>query len=203
MSRIAGLKHIAADNISPDKVIAILNDTAEPDEERIPEEREVSIVSSTPTHYHFITKHHTDSRLIYTNVYFLGKRVKKPRMEKAGMVFLESTLLKLLDLYRKSSDVFKSEIQESIDPVSSNKKLTVDINLRNQFGKFCIHAFFDFEDERLDIRKVKMDEDAGENVPSEMNPEMLIKINSEENYIVDHDEKTLCFRKKIFITAKN
>ena len=203
MSRIAGLKYAAAQNVSPDRVIAILNDAAEPDEDKIPDDREVSIISSTPTHYHFITKHVADSRLVYTNVYFLGKRVKKPRMEKAGMVFLESTLLKLLDLYRKSSDVFKSEIQESIDPVSSNKKLTVDINLRNRFGKFCIHAFFDFEDERLDIKKVKMDEEPDEDIDAIKHPEMLIKINSEENYIVDEDEKTLCFRKKIFITAKN
>ena len=202
MSRIAGLKNIAPENISPDKIIAILNNAAEPDEERIPEEREVSIISSTPTHYHFITKHHSDSRLIYTNVYFLGKRVKKPRMEKAGMVFLESTLLKLLDLYRKSSDVFKSEIQESIKPVSTNKKLTVDINLHNRFGSFCIHAFFDFEDERLDIKKVKMDENTGNEFLLK-NPQMLIKINSEENYIVDDNGKTLCFRKKIFITANN
>lgn len=202
MSRIAGLKNIAPENISPDKVIAILNDTAEPDEEKIPKEREVSVISSTPTHYHFITKHNADSRLIYTNVYFLGKRVKKPRMEKAGMVFLESTLLKLLDLYRKSSDVFRLEIQESIEPISINKKLTVDINLRNGFGKFCIHAFFNFEDERLDIKKVKMD-DSDDKYSDLRHPEMLIKINSEENYIVDEDEKTLCFRKKIFITAKN
>jgi len=144
---------------------------------------------------------------VYTNVYFMGKTIKKPEMSKADMVFLESTLLKLLDLYRKSSDMFKSEMEENLDPITSNKKLTVDINMKNRIGNFNIHAFFDFDHEQLDIKKIKVDnstdyEDEYEDSLPE-SPEMHIEINSEENYIVDYDEKALCFRKKIFITAKN
>ena len=204
MSRIWGNEHTPGDSISPDQVIAILNQTIEPEEDKIPDDREVNVISSTPSHYHFITKHTTDSRLVYTNVYFMDKTITKPKMTKAGMVFLESTLLKLLDLYRKSSDVFKSEIEENIDPITSNKKLTVDINLKNRMGKFSIHAFFDFDNEQLDIKKVKVDNTNDEDEdPSLESPGMFIQINSEENYIVDYEEKALSFRKKIFITAKN
>ena len=205
MSRISGFPQPVGNNISPDQVIAILNKTIEPEEDRIPDDREVNVISSTPSHYHFIAKHTTNTRLVYTNVYFMGKTIKKPEMSKAGMVFLESTLLKLLDLYRKSSDVFKSEMEESLDPITSNKKLTVDINMKNRIGNFIIHAFFDFEQEQLDIKKIKIDnsDDDDDEDPSLESPEMYIEINSEENYIVDYDEKALCFRKKIFITAKN
>jgi hypothetical protein len=203
MNRITGNRQKTVLNIPPEKVIALLNETTEPNEDKIPEEREVNIISSTPTRYHFIAKHSTDTRLVYTNVYFMGKRIHKPRISEAGMVFLESTMLKLLDLYRKSSEVLKTEIEQTLEPVSSSKKLAVDITLKNRLGKFQIHAFFDFDDERLDIKKVRIDEDDEQTIASFAAPEMLIKINSEENYIVDYDEKALCFRKKIFITAKN
>jgi hypothetical protein len=133
----------------------------------------------------------------------MGKTVKKPKMSKAGMVFLESTLLKLLDLYRKSTDVFRSEMEENIDPITSNKKLTVDINLRNRVGAFNINAFFDFDQERLDIKKTKVDNSECDDDPVLDSPEMYIEINSEENYIVDYEEKALCFRKKIYIVARN
>jgi hypothetical protein len=204
MNRIAGSRKNTAFHIPPEKVIAILNDSAEPDEDKIPDEREIDIISSTPTRYHFIAKHATDTQLVYTNVYFMGKKIHKPRISDAGMVFLESTMLKLLDLYRKSSEVLKTEIEETLEPVSSNKKLAVDITLKNRLGKFQIHAFFDFADERLDIKKIRIDDVDNDEIDSpEKTPEMLIKINSEENYVVDSDEKALCFRKKIFITAKN
>jgi len=206
MSRFGGGSHTAGSHISPEQVITILNQIIQPEEEKIPEDREVNVISSTPSHYHFITKHTTSTRLVYTNVYFMEKTIKKPRMAKTGMVFLESTLLKLLDLYRKSSDVFKSEMEENIDPLTSNKKLTVDINMRNRIGNFNIHAYFDFEQERLDIKKLRVDnadDEDEDDDPSLRAPEMFIQIDSEENYIVDYDEKALCFRKKIFITAKN
>ena len=205
MSRFAGFSHTDGSAITPDQVIAVLNQTIRPEEDKIPEDREVNIISSTPSHYHFITKHQTSTRLVYTNVYFMGKTIKKPNMSTASMVFLESTLLKLLDLYRKSTDVFRSEMEENIDPITSSKRLTVDIKMQNRLGSFIINAFFDFDHERLDIKKVKVDpnEIKDEEDPLLEHPEMHIEINSEENYIVDYEEKALCFRKKIFITAKN
>ena len=204
MDRLSGSSKTASNTISPDDVITIINQTIEPVEDRIPDEREVNVISSTATHYHFITKHTTSTRLVYTNVYFMERTIKKPNMGTAGMVFLESTLLKLLDLYKKSSDVFKSEMEESLDPITSNKKLTVDINMRNRTGSFCIHAYFDFDQERLDIQKIKEDPIEEECDESDFpSPEMFIQIDSEENYMVDYEEKALCFRKKIFITARN
>ena len=106
-------------------MISILNQTVEDQDDMIPSDREVSVISSAPNHYHFITKHETDARLIYTNIYFMDKQIKKPNLARSGMVFLESTLLKLLDLYKRSSDVFRSEMEENLDPISCDKRLTV------------------------------------------------------------------------------
>jgi len=186
---------------SPDEVIAILNQTVEDQEDMIPSDREVSVISTAPNHYHFITKHETDTRLIYTNIYFMDKKIGKPNLARSGMVFLESTLLKLLDLYKRSSDVFRSEMEENLDPVSCDKRLTVDISMDNALGAFSIHSFFNFNDEQLDIKKLKIDKEDPEDADDEA--EMFIQIDSDENYVVDPDEKTLCFRKKIFITARN
>ena len=186
---------------SPDDVISILNQTVEDQDDMIPSDREVSVISSAPNHYHFITKHETDSRLIYTNIYFMDKQIKKPNLTRSGMVFLESTLLKLLDLYKRSSDVFRSEMEENLDPISCDKRLTVDISMDNMLGAFSIHSFFDFNNEQLDIKKLKIDKDDPDEPDNES--EMFIQIDSEENYLVDPDDKTLCFRKKIFITARN
>ncbi|MBN1917084.1 MAG: hypothetical protein JW889_04165 [Verrucomicrobia bacterium] len=187
---------------SPDDVIAILNQTVQDQEDAIPTDREVSVISSTPNHYHFITKHETDTRLIYTNVYFMDKKIGKPSLRRSGMVFLESTLLKLLDLYKRSSDIFRSEMEESLEPISCDKRLTVDISMDNVLGAFSIHSFFDFNNEQLDIKKLKIDKDEPEEVP-DREAEMFIQIDSEENYVVDPEDKALCFRKKIFITARN
>lgn len=186
---------------SPDEVISILNQTVEDQDEKIPSDREVSVISSAPNHYHFITKHETESRLIYTNIYFMDKKIRKPNLAHSGMVFLESTLLKLLDLYKRSSDVFRSEMEENLDPISCDKRLTVDISMDNTLGAFSIHSFFDFNDEQLDIKKLKIDKDEPPDPDAEA--EMFIQIDSEENYVVDPDDKKLCFRKKIFITAHN
>jgi len=186
---------------SPDDVISILNQTVEDQDDMIPSDREVSVISSAPNHYHFITKHETDTRLIYTNIYFMDKQIKKPNLTRSGMVFLESTLLKLLDLYKRSSDVFRSEMEENLDPISCDKRLTVDISMDNMLGAFSIHSFFDFNNEQLDIKKLKIDKEDPEE-PDE-DSEMFIQIDSEENYLVDPDDKALCFRKKIFITARN
>lgn len=186
---------------SPDDVISILNQTVHDQDDVIPTDREVSVISSTPNHYHFITKHETDARLIYTNIYFMDKKIGKPNLGRSGMVFLESTLLKLLDLYKRSSDVFRSEMEENLEPISCDKRLTVDISMDNALGAFSIHSFFDFNEEQLDIKKLKVDKDEPEDIDREA--EMFIQIDSEENYVVDPDDKTLCFRKKIFITARN
>jgi len=186
---------------SPDEIISILNQTVVDEDEMIPSDREVSVISSARNHYHFITKHETDSRLIYTNIYFMDKQIKKPNLTHSGMVFLESTLLKLLDLYKRSSDVFRSEMEENIEPISADKRLTVDISMDNALGAFSIHSFFDFNDEQLDIKKLKIDKEEPED--TDRPSEMFIQIDSEENYLVDPDDKSLCFRKKIFITARN
>jgi hypothetical protein len=186
---------------SPDDVISILNQTVEDQDAKIPSDREVSVISSAPNHYHFITKHETESRLIYTNIYFMDKKIRKPNLAHSGMAFLESTLLKLLDLYKRSSDVFRSEMEENLDPISCDKRLTVDISMDNTLGAFSIHSFFDFNQEQLDIKKLKIDKE--EPADPEPEAEMFIQIDSEENYVVDPDEKALCFRKKIFITARN
>ena len=186
---------------SPDDVISILNQTVEDQDDMIPSDREVSVISSAPNHYHFITKHETDARLIYTNIYFMDKQIKKPNLTRSGMVFLESTLLKLLDLYKRSSDVFRSEMEENLDPISCDKRLTVDISMDNMLGAFSIHSFFDFNNEQLDIKKLKIDKEDPAEPDNES--EMFIQIDSEENYLVDPDDKALCFRKKIFITARN
>lgn len=197
-------RHPSDDNDSapsPDEVISILNQTVADQDDVIPTDREVSVISSTPNHYHFITKHETDSRLIYTNIYFMDKKIGKPNLRRSGMVFLESTLLKLLDLYKRSSDVFRSEMEENLEPISCDKRLTVDISMDNELGAFSIHSFFNFNDEQLDIKKLKIDkEDEDE---AEHEAEMFIQIDSEENYVVDPEDKALCFRKKIFITAHN
>jgi hypothetical protein len=185
---------------SPDDVISILNQTVASQDDVIPTDREVSVISSTPNHYHFITKHETESRLIYTNIYFMDKKIGKPNLRRSGMVFLESTLLKLLDLYKRSSDVFRSEMEENLDPISCDKRLTVDISMDNELGAFSIHSFFNFNDEQLDIKKLKIDK---EDDDAEREAEMFIQIDSEENYVVDPEDKALCFRKKIFITARN
>ena len=100
-----------------------------------------------------------------------------------------------------SSDVFRSEMEENLDPVSCDKRLTVDISMDNALGAFSIHSFFDFNDEQLDIKKLKIDKEDLEDADDEA--EMFIQIDSDENYVVDPDDKTLCFRKKIFITARN
>ena len=197
-------RHPSDDNDSapsPDDVISILNQTVADQDDMIPTDREVSVISSTPNHYHFITKHETDARLIYTNIYFMDKKIRKPNLAHSGMVFLESTLLKLLDLYKRSSDVFRSEMEENLDPISCDKRLTVDISMDNTLGAFSIHSFFDFNDEQLDIKKLKIDKDEPPDPDAEA--EMFIQIDSEENYVVDPDDKKLCFRKKIFITAHN
>jgi len=186
---------------SPDEVISILNQTVEHHEDMIPSDREVSVISTAPNHYHFITKHETDTRLIYTNIYFMDKKISKPDLARSGMVFLESTLLKLLDLYKRSSDVFRSEMEENLDPVSCDKRLTVDISMDNALGAFSIHSFFNFNNEQLDIKKLKIDKEDLEDADGEA--EMFIQIDSEENYVVDPEDKALCFRKKIFITARN
>jgi len=189
---------------SPDDVISLLNQTVQDEDDMIPSDREVSVVSSARNHYHFITKHETNTRLIYTNVYFMDKEIRKPKLARSGMVFLESTLLKLLDLYKRSSDVFRSEMEESLEPISCDKRLTVDISMDNALGAFSIHSFFDFNKEQLDIKKLKVDkEEQDESEDGDREAEMFIQIDSEENYVVDPDDKTLCFRKKIFITARN
>ena len=188
---------------SPDDVISMINQTVADQEDIIPTDREVSVISSTPNHYHFITKHETTSRLIYTNIYFMDKKIGKPNLSRSGMVFLESTLLKLLDLYKRSSDVFRSEMEENLDPISCDKRLTVDISMDNLLGAFSIHSFFDFNNEQLDIKKLKIDKDEPDDDEPDRASEMFIQIDSEENYVVDPEDKALCFRKKIFITARN
>jgi hypothetical protein len=189
---------------SPDEVISMINQTVADQDDIIPTDREVSVISSTPNHYHFITKHETTNRLIYTNIYFMDKKISKPNLGRSGMVFLESTLLKLLDLYKRSSDVFRSEMEENLDPISCDKRLTVDISMDNMLGAFSIHSFFDFNNEQLDIKKLKVDKDEpGDDDEPERESEMFIQIDSEENYVVDPEDKALCFRKKIFITARN
>ncbi len=194
--------------LSPDKIISFLNKKTPQKSKRIPSNREVDIISSTPSHYHFITKHETKTRTIYTNVYFMDKKIEKPRMDKSGMVFLESTLLKLLDLYKRSSDAFKSEMEQNLNPIDYDKKLIVDLSLTNRKGTFNIHSSFDFEKDQLDIKKLKVDnnnnnESSNPYYDEDNHPELFIQIDSEENYLINPDEKTLCFRKKIFITAKN